>query len=313
MDVKKVSYEKLHQETMKYMENCSICPRDCKMNRNIGQTGYCSEDGQIKVARADLHMWEEHCISGDEGSGAVFFSGCSMGCVFCQNRNIATDEVGKVVTVERLSDIFIELQEKGANNINLVTPSHYVFQIREAIMLGKEQGLKIPIVYNSSGYEKVETLRQLDGFVDVYLPDMKYCEEAIAVRYSKAKNYFTTAKAALEEMVRQVGSPQFNLKGHMIKGVIVRHLALPGYGKDSKKVIRYLYETYKDNIYISIMNQYTPLPFVKKYPEINRRLTDIEYNELVEYAIDLGVENGYIQEGETASESFIPTFDYEGV
>ena len=313
MSLKDKSLEVLHQETMKYMEQCTICPRDCKVNRNLGQKGYCREDSQIKVARAALHMWEEPCISGEEGSGTVFFSGCAMGCVFCQNRNIATDEVGKIVSVERLADIFLELQEKKANNINLVTPSHYVCQIREAIKLAREKGLKLPIVYNSSGYEKVETIKLLEGFVDIYLPDMKYFEEAIAMRYSNAKDYFKTASAAIHEMVRQVGTPQFDNHGNMTKGVIIRHLALPGYDEDSKKILRYLYETYTDQVYLSIMNQYTPLSYVSHFPEINRKLTDAEYEELVDYAIDLGVENGFIQEGETASESFIPSFDYEGV
>lgn len=305
--------EELQRKTREQMEACCICPRKCKVNRNLGQRGYCRESGQIRLARAAIHMWEEPCISGEEGSGTVFFSGCSMGCVFCQNRNIATDEVGKEVTVARLSEIFLELQQKGVNNINLVTPSHYAMQIREAISLARDKGLHLPIVYNSSGYELVETLRLLEGFVDIYLPDMKYYDDAIAMRYSKAKAYFDTAKAALNEMVRQVGKAQFDNDGHMTKGVIVRHLALPGYEEDSKKILRYLYETYGDTIYISLMNQYTPLPYVSNYPEINRKVTEEEYEELVNYAIDLGVENGFIQEGETASESFIPAFDYEGV
>ena len=305
--------ETLKKQTIEAMQECTICPRNCKVDRNFGKRGYCRENSEIKIARAALHMWEEPCISGEEGSGTVFFSGCAMGCVFCQNRTIATDEVGKVVTVERLADIFLALQEKKANNINLVTPSHYVYQIREAITLARENGLKLPIVYNSSSYEKVETLRLLDGFVDIYLPDMKYYEEAIAIRYSKAKNYFATASAAIAEMVRQVGLPQFDQYGHMIKGVIVRHLALPGYLDDSKRILEYLYKTYEDRIYISIMNQYTPLPYVSEYPEINRKVSDEEYEELIDYAIDLGVENGFIQEGETANESFIPAFDYEGV
>ncbi len=308
-----MSIEELQRQTKVQMDACSICPRDCKVNRNLGQKGYCRESGQIRLARAALHMWEEPCISGEEGSGAVFFSGCAMGCVFCQNLNIATDEVGKEVTVERLAEIFLELQQKGANNINLVTPSHYVLQIREAITLARQKGLHLPIVYNSSGYEQVETIRLLDGFVDIYLPDLKYYDDAIAMRYSKAKSYFTIATVALKEMVCQVGAPKFDKEGHMTKGVIVRHLALPGYEADSKKILCYLYETYGNRIYISIMNQYTPLPNVEKYPEINRKVTDEEYEALVDYAIGLGVENGFVQEGETASESFIPAFDYEGV
>ena len=309
----RISLDILKKQTIDAMKECTICPRNCKVDRNLGKKGYCRENGEIKIARAALHMWEEPCISGEEGSGTVFFSGCAMGCVFCQNRNIATDEVGKIVTIERLAEIFLELQGQKANNINLVTPSHYVYQIREAIKLARDGGLTVPIVYNSSAYEKVETLKGLDGFIDIYLPDMKYYEEAIAMRYSKAKNYYETAKAAIAEMVRQVGLPEFDVNGHMTKGVIVRHLALPGYLKDSKKIIKYLYETYGDLIYISIMNQYTPLPHVREHKEINRKLTKEEYEELIDYAISLGVENGFIQEGETASESFIPAFDYEGV
>jgi len=265
------------------------------------------------VARAALHMWEEPCISSEEGSGTVFFSGCSMGCVYCQNHNIADGTAGKRITVDRLSDIFIELQEKMANNINLVTPSHYVPQIVRAISIAREKGLRIPIVYNCSGYEKVETLRYLEGFVDIYLPDLKYMDPEPAMRYSNCRDYFTYASKAIKEMVRQVGEPVLDERGRMKKGVIVRHLTLPGYLNDSKNIIRYLYEAFGDKIYISILNQYTPLPLVQNYPEINRTITEAEYNELIDYAIDLGVENGFIQEGETASDSFIPEFDEEGV
>lgn len=295
------------------LDACKICPRECKVNRNNGTKGYCRESSVVSLSRAALHMWEEPCISGDEGSGAVFFSGCAMRCVFCQNYNISNGTVGKEVTMERLSEIFLELQEKGANNINLVTPSHYVVQIIEALTIAKKNGLKIPVIYNSSGYEKVETLKLLDGFIDIYLPDFKYMEEERAIRYSNAKGYADIAKAAIKEMVRQTKGPVFDDRGIMTKGVIVRHLQLPDGIEDSKKVIEYLYKTYKDDIYISIMNQYTPLAHVKAYPEINRKLTEEEYDELVDYAIDLGVENGFIQEGETAEESFIPSFDYEGV
>lgn len=292
---------------------CTICPRECKVNRNEGRKGYCRESAELEVSRAALHMWEEPCISGAEGSGAVFFSGCAMGCVFCQNHAISDGTLGKKISVKRLAEIFLELQEKGANNINLVTPSHYVVQVIEAIKIAKEAGLILPIVYNSSGYEKKETLKLLDGIIDIYLPDFKYMDEKLARRYSKAKEYSVYAKEAISEMVRQTGEPEFDERGMMKKGVIVRHLALPEAENDSKEIIRYLYETYKDQIYISIMNQYTPLEGVKDYPEINRKLSEEEYERLVDYAIDLGVENGFIQEGETAEESFIPVFDYEGV
>lgn len=295
------------------LDNCTLCPRNCHSDREHGQKGYCRQTKELVVARAALHMWEEPCISGENGSGTVFFSGCSMGCVYCQNYNISKGLAGKKITIERLSDIFIELQEQSANNINLVTPSHYVPQIIEALTLSRKKGLYIPVVYNSSGYEKTETLKMLEGYVDIYLPDLKYMSKDIAKKYSNAEDYFDYASQAIMEMVRQVGEPAFNEKGIMTKGVIVRHLTLPGYLEDSKKIIEYLYKTYGDTIFISIMNQYTPLSTVEEYPEINRKVPDRDYNELVDYAIYLGVENAFIQEGETASESFIPEFNGEGV
>lgn len=295
------------------LEDCILCPRNCHVNRRMGQRGYCREEEELVVARAALHMWEEPCLSGDKGSGTVFFSGCAMGCVYCQNAGIARGLAGKAISVERLSHIFMELKEKGAWNINLVTPSHYVLQIREAIILARSKGMDLPIVYNSSGYEKAETLRLLEGYVDIYLPDFKYWDRDIALRYSKAGDYREYAVPALEEMVRQAGEPVFEESGRMLKGVIVRHLALPGYLEDSKKIIKYLYETYGGRIFVSIMNQYTPMAGMEAYPELNRKITEEEYEELVEYAISLGVENGFIQEGETALESFIPEFDGEGV
>ncbi len=295
------------------MKECSLCPRECKVDRASGKKGYCKVDGELMVARAALHMWEEPCISGEEGSGTVFFSGCSLGCVYCQNRNIATGHAGKPITAERLCDIFLELQEKKANNINLVTPSHYVPQIITSIKLAKAKGLAIPIVYNSSAYEKVETLRLLEGYIDIYLPDFKYLHPEPARLYSKAENYFAYASKALDEMVRQVTEAKFDQRGMMKRGVIVRHLLLPSYLSDSKNIIRYLYEMYGDTIYISIMNQYTPLTGMSSYPNINRRVSEEEYEELINYAIEIGVENGFIQEGETASESFIPEFNGEGV
>lgn len=292
---------------------CVLCPRNCNSNRANGEKGFCMESDKIMLARAALHMWEEPCISGEEGSGAVFFSGCNLRCVFCQNHEISGGEAGMEVSVERLAEIFLNLQKQGANNINLVTPSHYVPQIREALLLAKKQGLILPIVYNSSAYEKTETLRLLDGLVDIYLPDLKYCSSGLSLKYSKAADYFAVASLAITEMVRQVGTPVFDERDIMKKGVIVRHLALPGCAEDSRAVIKYLYDTYGDDIFISLMNQYTPLLHVAAYPELNRRLTEEEYDELVDYAIDLGIENGFIQEGDTVGESFIPAFDYEGV
>jgi putative pyruvate formate lyase activating enzyme len=268
---------------------------------------------ELMVARAALHMWEEPCISGEEGSGTVFFSGCNMGCIYCQNHDIARGLAGKKITVKRLADIFLELQEKKTNNINLVTPTHYVPQIIDAISLARSKGLILPIVYNSSSYEKVETLKLLKGYVDIYLPDMKYMDQKPAAKYSNCMDYFDYAAAAIAEMVHQTGEPEFDDRGIMNKGVIVRHLTLPGYLNDSKKIIKYLHETYGNSIYISIMNQYTPMEAVREYKEIDRKITEKEYDELVDYAIGLGVENGFIQEGETATESFIPPFNGEGV
>lgn len=296
-----------------YYENCRLCPRECSVRRKDGQRGYCHTDAKITLARAALHFWEEPCLSGVQGSGAVFFSGCSMGCVYCQNREIAKNEIGRTVTKERLSEIFLELQEQGAHNINLVTPDHYIPSVVMALEMAKKQGLIIPVVCNMSGYEKVEALRLLEGLVDIYLPDFKYMEEETARRYSNAPDYPHVAMEAVKEMVRQVGIPLFDGEGMMKKGVIVRHLLLPGQLSNSRKVLKYLHHTYGDSIYISIMSQYTPLPHILDYPEINRRVTPREYRKLLEYAEKLGIENGFMQDGEVAEESFIPAFDLEGV
>ena len=298
------------------MKICTLCPRNCAVDRKAGETGVCGQTDEIKVARAALHYWEEPCISGKEGSGAVFFSGCSLHCVFCQNRSIANGTAGKTISMGRLIDIFLELQEKGANNINLVTASHFVPQVAAALIKAKELGLHIPIVYNTGGYETVENIRRLEGLVDIYLPDFKYMDEALSFKYSHAGDYAKVAKEALKEMVRQTGPAEFlggDEEGLMKKGVIVRHLLLPECMEDSKRIIKYLYETYGNGIYISIMNQFTPLSGLEQYPELNRRISAEEYDEVVDYAIALGVECGFIQEGETAEESFIPEFDGEGV
>lgn len=306
-------------------ENCNLCPRSCNVNRNNGIKGFCGEGTTVRVARAALHMWEEPCLSGTRGSGAVFFTGCNMHCVYCQNRNIANGNVGKEITVDRLAEIFMEQQSRGANNINLVTPSHFIPQIADAIVTAKKSGLAIPIVYNTGSYEYSESLKILDGLVDVYLPDLKYFSLESSLKYSQCSDYFHVATKAIKEMFHQTGLPQFNEAGSelynsniedgiMIKGVIVRHLLLPGQLEDSKKIVKYLYEAYGDNIYISLMNQYTPMSGIEeKYPELGRIVTEEEYEELVDYAIAIGVENGFIQEGETALESFIPDFNMEGV
>ena len=298
------------------MEKCTLCPRNCFVNRKLGEKGICGQSSTLKVARAALHFWEEPCISGEKGSGAVFFSGCALHCVFCQNKEIANGSVGKEISKERLSEIFLELQEKGANNINLVTPGHFVPQIVPAIERARNQGLNLPIVYNTSSYENVESIRKLEGNVDIYLPDFKYMSSSLSEKYSHAPDYSEVAKKVVAEMVRQTGAASFYEKEGqelMQRGVIVRHLILPGCMEDSKNIIRYLHDAYGDTIYLSIMNQFTPLKNVEKYPELNRKLTEDEYDEVVDFAIDLGVENGFIQEGETAEESFIPDFNCEGV
>lgn len=304
------------------MKKCTLCPRNCGVDRENGETGACGQTAKVRVARAALHYWEEPCISGTGGSGAVFFSGCALHCVFCQNRNIANGDAGKTISVERLSEIFLELEEKGAHNINLVTPGHFVPQIITALSRAKQQGLKVPIVYNTSSYESVDTIKRLDGLVDIYLPDFKYIDSVLSTKYSHAADYAAVAKAAVTEMVRQTGPAVFEgaecddpvEAGYLMKrGTIVRHLLLPGCGEDSKAVLKYLHETYGDTIYISIMNQFTPLSGLESFPELNRRVTEAEYEEIVDYAIGLGVEKGFIQEGETAEESFIPEFDGEGV
>lgn len=300
--------------TSNLLSNCTLCPRKCNVNRLNNQTGYCGMPAELKVARAALHMWEEPCISGTAGSGTVFFSGCNLKCVFCQNHSIAHGDCGKTISTLRLAEIFLELQEKGAANINLVTPTHYIAQIRDALISAKRQGLTLPIVYNTGSYENVDSLRLLEGLVDIYLPDLKYASCELSSKYSHANDYFAIAGAAIAEMYRQVGAPVFDENSGMMKnGLIVRHLVLPGQTKDSKKILRYLHENYGDNIYISIMNQYTPLPYVADIPELSRPVTAEEYDNVISFALRIGIENAFIQEGETAQENFIPPFDMEGV
>jgi putative pyruvate formate lyase activating enzyme len=294
------------------LNKCNLCPRNCNVDRTNNIIGFCGEKDTVRVARASLHMWEEPCISGSNGSGTVFFTGCNLKCVFCQNRTIALggNAKAKELTQEQLSKLFLLLQSKNANNINLVTPSHFVPQIAEALRLAKSAGLTIPIVYNTSSYELPETLGLLKGLVDIYLPDLKYYDSDMAVRYSHAPDYFNHASKAIEEMFRQVGTPIFDdHTGLMKKGVIIRHMIMPGHTLDSKRLIRYIYEKYGDKVYISIMNQYTPPTDLEGYDEIKRKVTKREYEKVVDYALSLGIENAFIQEGDTASESFIPDFD----
>ena len=300
-------------KNMNKYENCLLCPRKCGINRRTGQTGVCGVSSEIMVARAALHYWEEPCISGKRGSGAVFFSGCSLHCVFCQNREISDGKAGKVISKERLSDIFIELAGKGANNINLVTPGQYIPDIVWAVNDAKSRGMKLPIIYNTSGYENVTELKLLEGIVDVYLPDFKYMDSTLSAMYSRAKDYPSVAKQALSEMVRQQPDVVIDDSTGLIqKGVIVRQLLLPGHVNDAKAVLKYLYDTYHDHVYISMMSQFTPIA-LKDYPEINRTVTRREYERLVDYALEIGITNAFIQEGDVAKDSFIPEFDCEGV
>ena len=338
------------------LSNCKICPRNCGADRSSTNPGYCKQPDHLTAARAYLHAWEEPCISGVNGSGTVFFSGCNMRCVFCQNSEIASGNVAKEISSERLSEIFLELQEKKASNINLVTPTHFVPLIIPALERAKAQGLVIPIVYNTSGYEKVETLKTLEGLIDIYLPDCKYYSDELSLKYSNARDYHKIAIAAIDEMVRQVGAPLFYPEGYhpylgyfdsheqyfndaeslasldsidynllldncnddyygplMKKGVIIRHLMLPGHLADSKEVIRSLLKRYGTKVYLSIMNQFTPHGDLSAYPELLKPVDSRDYDKLIDYAIDLGIENGFFQGEGTDSESFIPAFDFEGL
>lgn len=303
---------------------CNLCPRECGADRDAGKKGYCRSDSRVYVARAALHRWEEPCISGKGGSGTVFFAGCNLRCVYCQNHLIASGGAGKPVTVKRLAEIFLELQEKGAENINLVTPDHYVTAVAQAVSLAKERGLSLPVVYNGSGYEKPEAIRSLAGIVDIFLTDFKYMDASIAEKFSQAPDYPEVAKRALDEMVYITQkassavsqSPYFDENGMLRRGVIVRHLVLPGHKKNAKDVIRYVHETYGDSVILSIMSQYTPVSGIEERTdcrELYRKVTRREYEAVVEYAIGLGVKNAFIQEGDTAKESFVPAFDGEGV
>lgn len=317
------------------LDECKLCQRNCNINRNDNKLGFCNASNKVTVAKASLHLWEEPPISKGNGSGTVFFSHCNLRCVFCQNHDISqgiksenstfsllcqnnnsiceSSVVGEEISIERLSEIFLNLQKKGANNINLVTPTHYVPQIIEALKISKSNGLNIPILYNTNSYDSVETIKSLNGYIDVYLPDFKYFNDKYAIKYSKVNNYASNAIDVIDEMINQVGMPKFNEKGHITKGVIVRHLMLPGLLFDSKKVVDLLYNRYKDNIYISLMNQYVPMFKACDYPEINKKLNPRHYDCLINYALELGIKNGFIQDEGSNTTDFIPSFDLEGV
>ncbi len=289
-------------------KKCMLCPRRCEIDRTY-QYGYCGESDIIRIARAAPHMWEEPPISGTNGSGTIFFSGCNLRCIYCQNHEIAVSHLGYAVSNDELCRIFFELQNQGVHNINLVTASHYANQLIPILQRAKGEGLHIPLVWNSSGYETVEMLRMLDGLIDIYLPDFKYINPQTAKDYSKAPDYPDVAKAALAEMVRQCGAPRHDLHtGLMTRGVQVRHLVLPGHAQESRQILWYLYRSYGNGIGYSIMNQYTPMPKMQSHPLLSRKVTAKEYANVVQYANQIGIENAYTQEGEAASESFIPEF-----
>lgn len=289
------------------LDNCTICPRNCGVNRNVGQVGFCGATQQIEISCATLHRWEEPSISGVNGSGTIFFTHCNLQCVFCQNRQISREKSkGRAVSSTELAEIMLDLQEKGAHNINFVSATHYVPQIVEAIKLAKMLGLKVPLVYNTSAYEKPETLALLSGIIDVYLPDFKYYSTYYAKMYSGIADYPDVAKEAIAEMIAQTGAVKFDENGIIMQGTIIRHLMLPSLSGDTAQVLRYIAEHWLEVAYTSLMRQYTPLE-MEKYPEINRTITDAEYEDAVTYFRDLGLV-GYLQDGEAVGESFIPNF-----
>ena len=288
--------------------SCTCCPRNCSVDRS-SKTGFCGESNTIRIARAAPHMWEEPPISGKNGSGTIFFSGCNLRCIYCQNHEIAVSHKGRPVTPEQLLEMMFSLKEQGVHNINLVTPSHYVLALIPVLQKAKAADIGIPFVWNTSGYEKPETLALLNGLIDIYLPDFKYIRSETAKAYSGAPDYPEIAKAALAEMVRQCGTPVISPEtGLMTRGVQVRHLVLPGHAQESRQILWYLYQTYGSSIGYSIMNQYTPMPQMKNHPLLSRRVTEHEYENVVRYAKQIGIENAFTQEGEAASESFIPAF-----
>ncbi len=292
------------------LNKCEICPHKCGINRNNNQIGRCKSKDTVKIALYSTHDFEEPCISGKKGSGTVFFSNCNMNCVFCQNYEISQLGKGKEITVDELAEIFLKQQEKGVENINLVTPTSYAYQIIEAIKIARNKGLNLPIVYNTNGYENVETIKDLEGFIDIYLPDFKYVDNELCIKYSKVENYFEIATKSIKEMVRQVGTPKFDTNGIIEKGVIVRHLVLPGYIENSKKVLLWIKKNLPNEIYISIMAQYFPTYKAKEDEIINRKLTKEEWQEIEEYVQEIGIENGFIQELGEHEEEYVPKWDF---
>lgn len=294
------------------LKSCELCPRRCGADRTE-RAGFCGAGEKIRVALVSLHKWEEPCLVGENGAGTVFFSHCNLKCVYCQNFEISSGGRGEEISIERLAEIFLEQQARGASNVELVTPTHYVPQICVALDLAKTNGLKLPVVYNTSAYENLSTLELLRDRVDIFLPDLKYFSDETAVTFSRAPNYFAVAGAAIRKMFELVGEPRFSAAGNMTRGVIVRHLILPNFRRDSIKILDWLYENFGDRVFISLMNQYTPVFRAGEHKKISRRLTTFEYDSVVKHALEIGVENCYIQLGRTAEEKFIPRFDGSGV
>ena len=294
---------------MQELEKCKICPHNCGVNRLNGNIGRCKSNGNIKLAMASIHNFEEPCISGENGSGTVFFSNCNMNCVFCQNYKISQQGLGREISIKELAEIFIDEQNKNDENINLVTPTMYVYHIIEAIKIAKNKGLKIPIVYNSNGYENVETIKKLKGYIDIYLPDLKYYDDDLAFKYSGVKNYFENATSAIKEMYNQVGSPVLDENGMMKKGLIIRHLVLPNNLQNSKDVLKWINDNIDKKVFVSVMAQYFPTNKAKDFPEINRKLTKEEYEEIENYLYSLDLDNGYIQELGEHEEEYVPDFE----
>jgi len=294
------------------LTHCELCPRRCGVNR-YERPGVCGAGAEVTVAKAFLHRWEEPCISGTHGSGTVFFTGCNLRCLYCQNYPISHGQVGRAISIERLATIFLELQEQGAHNVNLVTPTPYTPHIAAAIEHARRQGLRLPVIHNNGGYESVAALRQLAGLVDVYLPDLKYFDAGLSRRWSGASDYFARASEAILEMLDQVGEPVFDADGLLVRGVMIRHLVLPGAGDDSRRIVDWVLDTLPATIYLNLMSQYTPLGRGAEYPDLSARLSPDEYDAVVEYAIQRGLENGFIQEMDSASSDYVPDFDLEGV
>ncbi|MBA5851952.1 radical SAM protein [Clostridium sp. cel8] len=295
------------------LKKCNLCSRNCYVDRLRGNLGFCKAGKNVKIAKVSLHKWEEPCISGTKGSGTIFFSNCNLKCVFCQNHIISSEHFGKEISINRLSEIFLEQQKRGAHNINLVSPTHYIPQIKQAISIAKSKGLNLPILFNTNSYANLESIKSLRGYIDVYLPDFKYFDDKYAIKYSSAPNYFNIASKNIHEMVKQVGKIKFDKDGIIKKGVIIRHLMLPGLLFDSKKIMDYINKNFSHSVYISLMNQYTPTYKAYKFPEINKKLNPKHYYSMINYCISIGLTNGFVQDTGTSSKDFIPDFNLDGV